>query len=90
MSIHSSLGSSGSNTEGVRNVMKRHERLRLLIAQGRWAEDESVFGLQKIKPERRKAKKAAPKEAAAEAGTEAAAAPEAAAAAPAKPAKPAK
>lgn len=69
MSIHSSFGSGGSKLAGFRNVLKRHERLRLLISQGRWADDQSVFGLPKFKPEKRKAKKAAPKEAAAAAAT---------------------
>lgn len=73
MSIHSSFRSS-DKLAGVRNVIKRHERLRLLITQGRWADEQSVFGLPKFKPEKRKAKKAAPKEAAAAESTEAAAA----------------
>ena len=66
MSIHSSFRSGGDKLAGFRNVIKRHERLQLLISQGRWADEQSVFGLPKFKPEKRKAKKAAPKEAAAE------------------------
>ena len=66
MSIHSSFRTGGGKLAGFRNVIKRHERLRLLISQGRWAESQSVFGLPKIKPEKRKVKKAAPKEAPAE------------------------
>ena len=70
MSIHSSFRSGGDKLAGFRNVIKRHERLRLLIKEGRWADDQSVFGLPKFKPEKRKAKKAAPKEAAAAAAAE--------------------
>ena len=64
MSIHASFRSGSDKLAGFRNVIKRHERLRLLINEGRWADDQSVFGLPKFKPEKRKAKKAAPKEAA--------------------------
>lgn len=61
----------------LRNVLKRHERLRALLRQGRWNEGQSVLGLPKTKIERVKVRKAAPKEAPA---TETAAAqPEAAA-----------
>ena len=65
MSIHSSFRSGSDKLAGFRNVIKRHQRLQLLISQGRWSESQSVFGLPKFKPEKRKAKKAAPKEAAA-------------------------
>ena len=81
MSIHTSLRTAGGKTGTFRNVLKRHERLRLLMSQGRWTDQHSALGLPKIKPEKRKLKKAAPKEAAAAAGAEGAAAP---AAAPAK------
>ena len=77
MSIHSSFRSGGDKLAGFRNVIKRHERLQLLISQGRWADDQSVFGLPKFKPEKRKAKKAAPKEAAAETAEATPATPEA-------------
>ena len=49
----------------MRNVLKRHERLRYLMTKGLWAEEQSIFGLPKIKQQKIKAKKAAPKEAAA-------------------------
>ena len=42
--------------------MKRHERVRHLMAQGLWAEGRSVFGLPKIKQMKMKARKAAVKE----------------------------
>lgn len=64
MSIHSSLRVASGKLAGTRNVMKRFERLRHLITAGRWTAGESVFGLPKIRAERRKVKKAAPKEAA--------------------------
>ncbi len=82
MSLHSSLRKSGGKTGTQRNVMKRHERLRYLMSRGRWAEGQSAFGLPKIKPERLKAKKAAPKEKEAAAETA-----EPAAAKPSPPAK---
>jgi len=66
MSIHSSLRKSGGKTGSTRNVLKRHERLRHLMTHGLWTEGRSAFGLPKIKQERIKAKKAAPKEAPAE------------------------
>ena len=47
MSIHSSLRALGGKTGAFRNVLKRHERLRALITQGRWAEGQSVLGLPK-------------------------------------------
>ncbi len=65
MSIHSSLRMLGGKTGAFRNVLKRHERLRVLITQGRWSDGQSVLGLPKLKSEKRKVKKAAPKEAAA-------------------------
>ena len=42
--------------------MKRHERVRHLMAQGLWPEGRSVFGLPKIKQMKMKARKAAAKE----------------------------
>jgi len=64
MSIHSSLRLGGGKSGAFRNVLKRYERLRYLMANGRWTEGQSVFGLPKIKAEKRKVKKAAAKEAA--------------------------
>ena len=77
MSIHTSLRTSTSAAGALRNVLKRHERVRHLMAQGQWTDGRSVFGLPKIKQVKMKVRKAAPKE------KEAAAAPGAAPAAPA-------
>ncbi len=90
MSIHSSLRKAGGKMGTSRNVLKRHERIRYLMGKGTWTDEQSAFGLPKIKQQKIKARKAAPKEAAA--GAEAGAAAPAAEAAPAaKPsAKPAK
>ena len=68
MSIHSSMRSQGA-ASSLRNVMKRHERVRHLMAQGLWPEGRSMFGLPKIKQAKVKARKAAAKEKA-EASTE--------------------
>lgn len=62
MSIHSSLRSSKASGT-FRNVLKRHERVRVLMEQGLWPEGRSVLGLPKIKQTKVKARKAAPKEA---------------------------
>ena len=67
MSIHPSLRQAGGKIASRRNVLKRFERLRLLMSQGRWPEGRSIFGMPKIKQEKIRARKAAPKEAAAEA-----------------------
>jgi len=82
MSLHPSLRGARGKSGSQRNVLKRHERLRYLIARGLWVEDRSVFGLPKIKPEKVKARKAAAKEAAPAKGAATAETP----AAPAKPA----
>lgn len=79
MSIHSSLRKSKSASGSLRNVMKRHERVRHLMAQGLWADGRSVLGLPKIKQMKMKARKAAPKEKEAATTEKAAAAPPAAA-----------
>ncbi len=62
MSIHPSLRAGSSATASIRNVMKRHERVRHLITQGVWTEGRSAFGLPKIKQAKVKARKAAGKE----------------------------
>lgn len=62
MSIHSSLRTQQHAAGALRNVLKRHERVRHLMTQGRWSETHSVFGLPKIKQTRMKARKAAAKE----------------------------
>ena len=77
MSIHTSLRTSKSAAGALRNVLKRHERVRHLMAQGLWTDGRSVFGLPKIKQVKMKIRKAAAKD------KEAAAAPAAASAAPA-------
>ena len=61
MSIHSSLR-TGNTTGQLRNVMKRHERIRSLVTKGQWEDGRSVFGLPKIKQTKVKARKAAGKE----------------------------
>ena len=43
----------------MRNVLKRHERVRHLMERGLWPEGRSVFGLPKIKQLKMKARKAA-------------------------------
>ena len=59
MSIHSSLRGGGTKATGaLRNVLKRHERVRHLLTQGLWAEGQTVFGLPKIKQTRMKSRKA--------------------------------
>ena len=78
MSIHTSLRATRSETGSLRNVLKRYERVRQLMVDGRWAQGQSVFGLPKLKQVRMKARKAAAKE-----KEEAAAAPGATPAAPA-------
>ena len=48
MSRHPSFGRVGIRKK--RNVLKRHERIDLLRAQGRYKEGSSVYGLPKTKP----------------------------------------
>ena len=75
MSIHSSLRPQKSAADSLRNVMKRHERVRHMMAQGVWPDGRSVFGLPKIKPVKMKSRKAAAKEKEAAAGDAPSAAP---------------
>ncbi|MBQ7667210.1 MAG: small basic protein [Kiritimatiellae bacterium] len=50
MSQHSSL--KGSSQIAVRrNVLKRHERIDLLMKRGQWKKGDRGFGLPKTKPE---------------------------------------
>ncbi len=66
MSLHSSLKTTAVGKGGTqRSVLKRFERIRWLLAQSKWTSEQSVFGLPKIKQLKIKARKAAPKEAAA-------------------------
>lgn len=69
MSIHPSLASSKSRRH--RSVLKRFERIKALKEKDKWKEEDSVFGLPKLKIIRIKVKK---EKAAAEATAEAAAA----------------
>ncbi len=80
MSIHSSLRASKSASGTLRNVMKRHERVRHLMTNGQWPDGRSVLGLPKIKQLKLKSRKAAPKEKEAATAEKAAATPTAAAA----------
>ncbi len=86
MSQHPSLRISDKDKK-QRSVLKRHERIKTLKEKEKWTEEEdSVYGLPKVKVTRFKIKKE--KAAAAETAEGTAAAPGAAAAAPgAAPAK---
>lgn len=57
MSIHPSLKKSKGSAGALRNVMKRFERVRHMIEQGKWSEDQEVFGLPKIKKPKVKGRK---------------------------------
>jgi small basic protein (TIGR04137 family) len=49
MSVHKSLAPRNRLSRS-RNVLKRHERLAILAAEGRWEKGEdSVYGLPKTK-----------------------------------------
>lgn len=56
MSIHPSLNSSEKDKK-PRSVLKRIERLRMMIGKGQWKEGDNVYGLPKIKTVRIKIKK---------------------------------
>jgi len=56
MSIHPSLSSSIKQRK-QKSVLKRTERLKILLEKGEWDEKKSVFGLPKIKTVRIKIKK---------------------------------
>lgn len=56
MSIHPSLSSSDKDKK-QRSVLKRSERLRMMIEKGSWKEGDSIYGLPKIKTVRIKIKK---------------------------------
>jgi len=93
MSIHKSLVTAGK-LRRHRNVLTRAERIEILKKEERWKDEQSVFGLPKVRSIRMKAKKKVKEEAAAVPGaavavpgTEAAAAPGAKGAAPAAAAK---
>lgn len=61
MSIHSSLSASAQNKK-QKSVLKRTERLKIMLEKGTWHEGDSVFGLPKIKTVRIKIKKEKVKE----------------------------
>jgi small basic protein (TIGR04137 family) len=69
MSIHKSLVTAGK-LRRHRNVLTRSERLDILKKEERWKENQSIFGLPKVRNIMLKAKKK--KEEAAAEGTEAA------------------
>ncbi len=56
MSIHPSLALSEKDKK-QRSVLKRTERIRMLMEKGKWKEGDKVFGLPKIKTIRIKIKK---------------------------------
>lgn len=64
MSVHASLR-SGKTAGRLRNVLKRHERIRFMMTKGQWEDGRSVFGLPKMKQIKVKARKAEAKEKAA-------------------------
>lgn len=61
MSIHSSLSASAQNKK-QKSVLKRAERLKIMLEKGTWQQGQSVFGLPKIKTVRIKIKKEKAKE----------------------------
>ncbi|MFC1658320.1 small basic protein [Candidatus Omnitrophota bacterium] len=75
MSIHPSLSSS-AKAKKTRSVLKRAERLKILMDKESWKEGQSIFGLAKVKTVRLKIKKekaaAAPAAGAGEGAAEAA------------------
>jgi len=56
MSIHPSLALSEKDKK-QRSVLKRTERIRMLMEKGKWKEGDKVYGLPKIKTLRIKIKK---------------------------------
>ena len=87
MSQHPSLRSSGKD-KAHRSVLKRYERVKMLKEKEKWSDEESVYGLPKVKIVKFKIKKE--KAVAAEGAEGVAAAPGAEGAAPAAGATPAK
>lgn len=77
MSIHPSL-SAKAKTRRHRSVLKRYERIELLKKGEKWSEEDSIFGLPKVKILKLKLKKekAAPPPEEAAAVAEGAAVPE--------------
>ena len=56
MSIHPSLASQDKSSKS-RSVLKRTERLKVLLEKNQWKEGDNVYGLPKIKTLRIKIKK---------------------------------
>ncbi len=56
MSIHPSLKISGKDRK-QRSVLKRIERLKMMINKKQWKDDDDIFGLPKIKTIKVKIKK---------------------------------
>jgi small basic protein (TIGR04137 family) len=56
MSIHPSLNSSGKDSKD-KTVLKRIERMRIMLEKGQWKEGDPVYGLPKIKTLRIRIKK---------------------------------
>lgn len=56
MSVHPSLAISEKDKK-QRSVLKRTERIRLMLEKGKWKEGDRVYGLPKIKTIRIKIKK---------------------------------
>lgn len=56
MSIHPSLAISDKDRK-QRSVLKRAERLRILLEKGKWKKGDKVYGLPKLKTVRIKIKK---------------------------------
>ncbi len=56
MSQHPSLRISDKDKK-QRSVLKRHERVKILKEKEKWEEEDSVFGLPKVKVMRFKIKK---------------------------------
>ncbi|MCM8780348.1 MAG: small basic protein [Candidatus Omnitrophica bacterium] len=74
MSIHPSLSFSEKDKK-TRSVLRRSERLKIMIEKNQWKEGDSVFGLPKIKTVRIKIKKEKAAEKPEATATEAAAVP---------------
>jgi small basic protein (TIGR04137 family) len=86
MSIHPSLKSNEKDKK-QRSVLKRAERIKMMLEKGKWKEGDGVFGLPKIKTLKIKIKKEKAEKTetpGAAAGAETAAVPAAAAAPAAK------
>ncbi|OIO37764.1 MAG: hypothetical protein AUJ75_03585 [Candidatus Omnitrophica bacterium CG1_02_49_10] len=56
MSIHPSLSASGKGKRH-RSVLKRRERISILKEKEKWSEEQSLFGLPKVKSMKIKIKK---------------------------------